>query len=280
MKILITGVKGMLGSDLMKVLSRNYQAVGIDIEDGDITKKDEIIKVISDANPSIVVHTAAYTDVDGCEGDPDLAYKVNVIGTQNICLACQKVGAALMYLSTDFVFDGNKKTPYIEFDQPNPINIYGKSKLAGEQYVQSLLHKFFIVRTAWLFGKKGKNFVKTILKLAKRKKELKIVNDQIGSPTYTLDLIQQLIPLLNTDSYGIYHIANKGRCSWYEFAQEILKCGKIKGVEIQPIFSYQLNRPAKRPAFSVLRNYCLELTVGDTMRSWEGALKRYMGSKA
>jgi len=280
MKILITGAKGMLGSDLMKVLSRNYQTVGIDKEDGDITKKDEIIKVISDANPSLVIHTAAYTDVDGCEGDPDLAYKVNVIGTQNICLACQKVGAAVMYLSTDFVFDGNKKTPYIEFDQPNPINIYGKSKLAGEQYVQSLLHKFFVVRTAWLFGKKGKSFVKTILKLAKRKKELKIVNDQIGSPTHTLDLIHQLIPLLNTDSYGIYHITNKGSCSWYEFAQEILKCGKIKEVEIKPIFSYQLNRPAKRPAFSVLRNYCLELTVGDTMRSWEDALKRYMGSKA
>ena len=228
MRVLITGACGMLGRDLVETLSKEHELFGIDVKDSgswilnlgsmefskaDIINKEEIIKVICDARPEVVIHTAAYTDVDGCEKNEDLAHRVNGTGTQNVALACQKCKAVIAYISTDFVFDGEKKEPYIESDRPNPLSVYGKSKLEGEKHISSLLDRYFIIRTSWLFGKHGRNFVNTILKLAQEKKELRVVNDQIGSPTYTKDLAYAIKRLITdhrspiTD-FGIYHISN------------------------------------------------------------------------
>ena len=307
MRILITGACGMLGRDLVEALSKEYEVVGLDIKspksnvqspksvkfvEADITNKEEIIKAICDVKPDIVIHAAAYTNVDGCEKNPDLAYRVNGTGTQNVVLACKECKAIIAYISTDFVFDGEKKEPYLESDKPNPLSVYGKSKLEGERHISSLLDRYFIIRTSWLFGKHGKNFVNTILKLAKEKKELKVVNDQVGSPTYTKDLAYAIKKLL-TDyrsftplegkaslmgpitNYGIYHISNSGSCSWYEFAQEILR---VMGYElrVKGISSEGLNRPARRPRFSVLDNSRYIKIIGEPLKSWQEALREYL----
>lgn len=287
MKILISGISGMLGVDLYQVLGKEHQVTGLDRRDFpcspspsvskiDITDLEAVKELFSRLTPHFVIHAAAYTDVDGCEKDADKAYQVNALGTRNIALACQKLDIPLLYLSTDFVFRGNEEVPYSEFDEPHPVNIYGKSKLAGENYLKSFLSRYFIVRTSWLYGKWGKNFVATILKLAREKSILKVIDDQVGSPTYTKDLSQQIKRLVVTELYGIYHITNSGRCSWYQFAQEILKLAGIKGVKLIPITSEELARPAPRPKFSVLDNYCLRLSLGDAMREWKEALKEYM----
>jgi dTDP-4-dehydrorhamnose reductase len=289
LKILITGISGMLGVDLYQTLREKYEVVGFDLKEfpstsflppsvqrGDIARIDEVRKAFNELAPQMVVHTAAHTDVDGCERDPDRAYKVNALGTQNVCLACQDLNIPLMYISTDFVFDGNKDSPYLEFDQPHPISIYGRSKLAGEEYVKTLLNKYFIVRTSWLYGHYGRNFIETILELARQKKELKVVNDQVGSPTYTRDLSRKIKELLPTELYGIYHITNSGNCSWYEFAREILRLAGIREVELKPITSEELDRPAPRPRFSVLENYCLRVVLGNSMREWKEALEDYL----
>ena len=290
MKVLITGSKGMLGSDLIKVLSAHSaqtcrgrihptssldcEVIGIDLKDVDITKKDEIIKVISDIHPDLVIHTAAYTDVDGCERKKDLAFLINAHGTENICPAVKKLKVPLLYISTDHVFNGEKRSPYIESDIPEPLNIYGKSKLKGEEYVQSLVSDYFIIRTAGLFGKNRKNFVDTVLRKAREENVLKVVADQIHSPTYTMDLSKEIKRLIKTENYGIYHITNNGECSWYEFAQEILRLSRIKGVKLIPISSDELDLPAKRPKYSVLTNHHLSETIGDNMPSWQNALKK------
>jgi len=291
LKVLITGISGMLGVDLYQTLREKYEVVGFDLQEfpsasffpppvqrGDITRIDEVKRAFHELTPDLVVHTAAYTDVDGCEKNPDKAYKVNALGTQNVCLASQDLNISVMYISTDFVFDGKKDSPYLEFDQPHPISIYGKSKLAGENYVRTLLNRYFIVRTSWLYGYYGRNFVKTILQLASREKELKVVNDQVGSPTYTRDLSEKIKELLPTELYGVYHITNSGNCSWYEFAREILKLADIKRVELKPVTSEELSRPAPRPRFSVLENYCLRLALGKSMRDWKEALKDYIST--
>ncbi len=289
MKVLITGISGMLGVDLYQTLKEKHEVVGFDLKEfpstsflsplvqrGDITRIDEVKRAFDELSPDLVVHAAAYTDVDGCERDPDKAYKVNALGTQNVCLASQEPNIPIIYISTDFVFDGNKDSPYLEFDQPHPINIYGRSKLAGEEYVKTLLNKYFVVRTSWLYGHYGRNFVKNMLQLASQKKELKVVNDQVGSPTYTRDLSRKIKELILTKLYGVYHITNSGRCSWYEFAREILQLAGIKGAQLKPITSEELDRPASRPRFSVLENYCLRLALGNSVRDWQEALRDYI----
>ena len=291
--VLVTGISGMLGVELYKTLKDEYKIIGLDAKDFPLPRNFPLYKIdITDwrqfsvlssqllvENPKnqidLIIHTAAYTDVDGCEKNPDLAYKVNALGTRNIALFAQKRGIPLVYISTDFVFNGEKNAPYLEFDEPQPLSIYGRSKLAGERYVSSFLDRFFIVRTAWLYGKYGKNFVKTILKLAREKDELKVVNDQVGSPTYAKDLAQGIKKLIFNAPYGIYHITNFGACSWYDFAKKILKIANIN-TEVKPIISEKLGRPAKRPHFSVLKNFCLKETLGFSMRSWEEALKEYI----
>lgn len=291
--VIVTGISGMLGVELYKALKDEYKVIGLDVRDFplyhdfplykiDITEwrqfsglgsqllvKNKIDRI------DLIIHTAAYTDVDGCEKNPNLAYKVNTLGTRNITLFAQKRAIPLVYISTDFVFNGEKNAPYLEFDEPEPLSIYGKSKLAGERFVSSFLNRFFIVRTAWLYGKYGKNFVKTILKIARGENELKVVNDQVGSPTYAKDLAQGIKKLIFNAPYGIYHLTNSGACSWYDFAKKILKIANLN-TEVKPITSEELGRPAKRPHFSVLGDFCLKETLGFSMRSWQEALKEYM----
>ena len=280
-KILITGSKGMLGSALVEALSSEFKIKGIDIDDCDITDRQKITKTIKDYNPGIVIHAAAYTDVDGCELNSEKAFAVNFKGTENIARAAKEINATLFYISTDYVFDGSKEKPYIETDAPNPINIYGKSKLEGERILQAVLEKYLILRTSWLFGPNGKNFVTTILQKAKDTETLRVVDDQVGSPTYTIDLAEAIKSLLTTynlpltTNYGIYHITNSGSCSWYEFAREICSLKQLK-TQILPINSKESHRPAKRPKMSILDNSKLLDTFKLKLRPWAEALNHFL----
>jgi len=286
-KVLVTGSGGMLGRVLCRKLSESYEVVGLDINSTtdfiscDITDKDMVTASISTVKPDMVIHAAAWTDVDGCEKDPAKARKINTEGTANVADTCSDLDIPILYLSTDFVFDGSKKTPYAEGDMPNPLSIYAKSKFEGEKKV-SALKKYIILRTGWLYGSGGKNFIDAILNKAKKEKEIEVVNDQLGTPTYTKDLANAILKLLNISHnklWGIYHVSNKGEVSWFDYAKEIVKEAKINNVKVVPIKSTELKRPAKRPAYSVLDNTKFEKTVNFRMRSWQEALKEYMDEK-
>ncbi len=225
----------------------------------------------------MILHCAAYTNVDGAETNPDIAYKVNGIGTRNIALASQEIDAAMLYISTDYVFDGEADLPYDEYANTNPISIYGCSKYAGEFHLRELLNKFYIIRTSWLYGKNGKNFVNTMLKLASKQNIISVVDDQRGCPTYTMDLAEQILRLIQVKgAYGTYHITNQGDASWFEFAEAIFELVERKEIELEAITTREMGRPAPRPEYSVLRGYHLELTIGNTMRHWKEALKDYL----
>lgn len=277
MRVLVTGATGMLGTDLVKRLSHGHDVVGVGTCNFDITDAQAVRLNTQEIDPDIIIHAAAYTNVDGCEANIEIAYKVNAAGTQNIALACQSLDIPLVYISTDFVFDGAKITPYLEWDKPSPIAVYGASKYAGEQVVSSLLAKFYIVRVAWLYGEHGKNFVYTIKRLARERDVLQVVNDQVGSPTFTVDVAEGIGRLIESGHFGIYHMVNRGETSWCGFAEKILQLSGLDDVKIEPISTELLNRPAKRPAYSVLRNLALELTIGDNMRDWESALEDFIG---
>lgn len=279
MKILITGAAGMLGTDLRKAL-RSHELIPTDIT-GDFLKLDitdtcEVARTIRDLSPDVVVHCAAYTDVDGCEREPDKAYRLNALGTWNVASACPKSGSAMIYISTDFVFDGDKGEPYTEYDAVNPLGHYGASKLAGERHVRELCPEHYIVRTAWLYGEHGKNFPFSILNAAKAGKELKVVSDQIGSPTFTADLAKIIGEFPGGRLYGTYHVTNKGSCSWHEFATKILALAGMADIEIKPITSDKWPTPTRRPKYSVLRHYALELQGRDNIRPWEDALQDFI----
>lgn len=274
-KILVTGARGMLGWALTKELCQEYQFVGIDIEDADITDENQIKEEIFKIRPDIVIHTAAYTDVDNCERNKELTHRVNAKGTENVANACKLCQAKLIYISTDFVFDGMKNSPYTEEDPPNPINTYGWSKFEGEKAVQSILPNHLIIRTAWLFGPHGKNFVDKILQLAHTEHQLKVVDDQTGSPTYTIDLARAIGILIKKDPTGIIHVTNWGSCTWFEFAKKILSIKEISK-EVIPITSNQLGRPAKRPRYSVLSNEKFQNIAQTKLRPWEEALVEYL----
>jgi dTDP-4-dehydrorhamnose reductase len=283
LKVLITGAAGMLGTDLRRTFEQlvgkeNLILADIagDVIHLDITDTDQTFKLIIDSKPDVVIHSAAYTDVDGCEKDKDKAFRVNGFGTWNVAAACSRIDAILVYISTDFVFDGEKGEPYTEYDEPNPIGWYGASKLAGERHVQALCSRYYIVRTAWLYGKHGKNFPLTILNAAKSGKPLKVVADQTGSPTYTADLAAVICELIENSLYGIYHITNKGACTWYDFARRVLDLSGMSNVEIEPIRSEDWPSPTRRPKYSVLRHYSLELQGRDNLRSWEDALADFI----
>jgi len=276
-KVLITGSEGMLGSEMCQFYEQaGVNVYGVDIKEADVTKKDEIISLIVSERPDVVIHCAGYTNVDGCENNEDYAYKVNVQGTKNVCLACEKLAIPIVYFSTDYVFDGKKGEPYIESDTPRPLNIYGKTKLAGERNVKELLKKYYIVRTSWLCGHNGKNFIEKILELSKTKKKIEVVDDQVGSPTFTEDLIKEMNRILKSGTFGIYHITNNGICSWFEFASKIIEYAGISGLEISPVKTEQSKRKAARPRYSKLRNYMLEQTIGNEMNSWEEGLSQYL----
>lgn len=294
MKILVTGSSGMLGIALCKELARSgYKTAGIDmVEPLPDRGPQTFVKVsvidckglasaVEKIKPDVIIHAAAYTDVDGCESDPDKAETINALGTRYVAEAAAGVKAALIYVSTDFVFDGRVGAPHKEDDATSPINVYGKSKLHGEQFITAMKGNSFIIRTSWLFGKGGRNFVDTILEKAGMQKSLKIVTDQFGSPTYADDLALGIIKILEIykkkrDICGTYHITNSDDCSWYRFAESILRLANIYGVELVPITSEELARPAERPRMSILDNSRYIKLTGEALRPWRKALEEYI----
>jgi dTDP-4-dehydrorhamnose reductase len=279
MKVVVTGAKGQLGTDLVHLLAdKGYEVYGYGREELDITNFDQVKQIIGKVNPDVVIHTAAYTKVDLAESEPDQAFLINAYGTRNVAVASEKVGAKLVYVSTDYVFDGTANVPYHEFAPTNPLSVYGKSKLAGEQFVRDLHSKFFIVRTSWVYGKHGNNFVKTMLKLAQERDELMVVDDQIGCPTYAVDLANCILELIQTEKYGIYHVSNSGHCSWYEFAKAIFEETEID-VKINPCTTKDFPRPAPRPAYSVFEHMALRLNGFSGMREWRIALREFISTK-
>lgn len=275
MKILVTGSKGQLGIDLMASLTGRYDVCGYSRDEMDITDIDCTVKKVRELNPDIIINCGAYTKVDDCEKNVDLAYKVNGLGPRNLAVAALETNSRLLHISTDFVFDGKKNQPYIEFDNPNPLSVYGKSKLAGENMIREICPRHYILRTSWLYGKSGNNFVKTMLRLAETRDTIKVVDDQIGTPTYTMDLVRAIGMLIATDAYGTYHATNNGQCSWNEFARRIFEISG-RNVEVLPISSEEFGSPAKRPKYSVLRNYMLEMQFGYNIRDWEDALMEFL----
>lgn len=279
MKILVIGAKGMLGTDLCAFLKqKQLTPIELDLPKFDITNVNQAIKTIKQLKPEIVIHLAAFTDVDGAETKKADAYSVNTLGTWAVSLAVQECKAKLLYTSTDYVFDGTKEKPYNENDNPNPINYYGQTKLLGEKAVSQHLKHYYIVRTSWLYGRHGKNFVETILKLAKTKETLEVVNDQIGSPTYTRDLSEGIYKLIQTDKFGVYHLTNSGVSSWYEFACEIVR-QVGSNTKIIPVSSDKIIRNAKRPANSVLDNSKYGQACKEKLRTWQDALHDYLNNK-
>ena len=276
MKILVLGHKGMLGSDLMVRLAAAHDMTGIDIGDFDITKEDDCVRVIAEWLPDVVVNAAAYTNVDGCEADRERCFAVNAGGVKNIALACRGKGIRIVHFSTDYIFDGRKETPYLETDPPAPLNVYGASKLEGERLLDAFSDHWLLIRTAWLYGRNGKNFVKAILEKASTVETLDVVDDQIGAPTYSWDLAAAVQLLIEGGQQGIYHLTNRGRCSWYEFACKILLYAGKTDVAVRPIRSDGLARPAVRPAWSVLSSRKFSEETGKTMRFWQIALQDYL----
>mgnify|MGYP000422955171 CR=1 FL=1 len=279
MRIAITGHKGQLGTSLTEILQAQHQLLLIDVPLFDITDRSNIGEAIANFRPDCVIHTAAFTNVDGCARDPDQAYLVNALGTQNVALACQRAGAAMVFISTNEVFDGRASAPYLEFDQPNPINVYGRSKWAGEMYTRLLLQRFYIVRTAWLYAPQGNNFVEKIIRAADERGELSVVTDEISSPTYAPDLALAIARLLTTDAFGIYHFTNAGICSRYDFAIEILKQSGRGHIPVHPITLAEYQRASTPPPYTPLRNFC-GAALGITLRPWQEALSEYLTSRA
>lgn len=272
MRILITGANGQLGRELQHVL-KNHQLLLRSWPDFDVLEPEAEKKVI-DLRPDVVIHAAAYTDVEGAEGEPDKAMAINAEGTERVARAAAKTGARLIYLSTDYVFDGQKGAPYRETDEPNPLNAYGRSKLEGERRALAYCANTLVVRTAWLYGAHGKNFVKTIMRLASEQPELRVVADQRGCPTHAGDLAQALARILDTDLRGVVHAAGAGDCTWYEFACTIVSL-MGSSVTVRPITTAEAKRAAPRPPYSVLANRVLA-EKGITLPYWKEALTRFM----
>ncbi len=291
MRILITGAAGMLGTDARRHFAeQGHHVLATDVGPAaaggivplDITDLHGLRAVFGEFCPDIVLHGAAYTNVDGCERDPDLAHRVNALGTWSVAAAAEEVGAALVAVSTDFVFDGLKGSPYTEFDAPSPVSHYGASKLAGENLARQACRRTYIVRTSWLYGVNGKNFPYTVLSLAKSKPELPIVADQIGTPTYSVDLVRAIAGIIEKPLYGVYHVSNGGECSWADFARAILQKTDLDSIPVRGItsdeYAQMFNSPTRRPPYSVMRHYVLELQGADTLRPWDAALDDFLAS--
>jgi len=288
MKILITGCNGQLGNELQNIIKfgkaeisevsdniRNAEVIALDVDVLDITNLAQVKEKLNDLKPDVVINCAAATNVDGCESNEDFAFKVNSIGPRNLAIACEKINAKLVQVSTDYVFSGVGNKPLTEYDLTAPYSAYGKTKLLGEKYVQEFCSKSFIVRTAWLYGYVGHNFVYTMMKLGKEKDMLKVVDDQRGNPTHANDLAYHILKLIETEEYGVYHCTGKGECSWYDFAKMIIELSGEK-CEVNPCTSEEYKTPAKRPEYSSLDNMMLRCTVGDEMRDWKEAIKSFI----
>lgn len=275
MKLLVTGYNGQLGYDVVnEAHSRGIEAVGVDIQEMDITNKQQVNYVIKAGNYDAVVHCAAWTAVDKAEEMVDVCRKVNVEGTQNIVEVCKELDIPVMYFSTDYVFSGEGTEPWNEYDNRTPLNVYGQTKYEGELAVEAY-PKHFIIRIAWVFGKNGNNFIKTMLRLGKEKGAVSVVDDQIGSPTYTYDLSKLVVDMIQTEKYGTYHATNEGLCSWYEFACEIFKQANMD-VKVTPVDSNAFPAKAKRPKNSRMNKSELDKNGFNRLPSWQDALKRYL----
>lgn len=274
MRVAITGCNGQLGTALQKALA-GHDLLCLDLPEHDITAGEAFRQTLLSFEPEVVVHTAAYTDVDGCARDPDLALCVNALGTQNVALACQEGSAALLYVSTNEVFAGDREVPYLEYDPPCPINPYGYSKWVGERYVEQLCRRFYIVRISWLFGGPH-SFVSKILALSEERSELTVVDDEFGAPTYTPDLAEAIGRLISTGHYGIYHLVNEGSCSRFEFAREILRLGGRVDVPVRPIKLIDYHRESTPPPRAILRNHNAASALGIRLRPWREALAAHL----
>ena len=288
MKILITGCKGQLGNELQDIIKSGRSEIGevsdvikkseiiaLDVDELDITNLEQVKNKINDLKPDVVINCAAATNVDGCESNEDFAFKVNSIGPRNLAIASAEIGAKLVQVSTDYVFSGVGNKPLTEYDLTAPNSAYGKTKLLGENYVREFSSKYFIVRTAWLYGYVGHNFVYTMRKLGKDKDIINVVNDQRGNPTHANDLAYHILKLIQTEEYGVYHCTGKGECSWYDFAKMIIELSGEK-CEVNTCTSEEYKTPAKRPEYSSLDNMMLRNTVGDEIRDWQDAIKSFI----
>lgn len=279
MKILVIGANGQLGSDIVKVLN-SEEVIPLTHKDIEVADEISVRNVITFYKPDIVINTAAYHNVRDCEKNDIKSFEVNAIGAKNLAIICKKKNIVLVHISTDYVFNGEKREPYIESEPPSPLNVYGISKLAGEYYVRYIWSKHFIVRTSGLYGlakcrAKGGNFIDLMLKLAKEKDEIQVVDDEILTPTYTLDLAVKIKDIIKTEYFGLYHITNNGFCTWYEFAQKIFEFSGLK-VNLKRTTAKKFGKGMKRPRYSVLRNYALEKLGMDDMRDWEEALRDFL----
>lgn len=276
MRILVTGVKGQLGFDVVNELEkRGHTAIGVDVEEMDITDAEAVEKEMKADNLDAVIHCAAYTAVDAAEDNRETCMRVNADGTKNIARVCKELDLKMVYISTDYVFDGKGERPWEPDDARSPLNVYGESKYQGELAVEEYLDKYFIVRIAWVFGVNGKNFIKTMLKLGETHKEINVVNDQTGSPTYTYDLAVLLADMVETEKYGRYHATNEGLCTWYEFAREIFKQAGMD-VKVNPVSSEEFPAKAKRPHNSRMDKSKLTDNGFALLPTWQDALKRYL----
>ena len=288
MKIMITGCKGQLGNELQSIIKSGKSEIGeapeqiksatvipVDIDELDITDLSAVEDFVTKIRPDVIINCAAMTNVDGCETMQDVAFKVNAVGVRNLSLAAKKIDAKLIHVSTDYVFAGDANKPYIEWDAVNPKSAYGASKALGEKYALEFNHKTFIVRTSWLYGYIGKNFVKTVRRVIREKGAITVVNDQIGNPTNANDLAHHILKLALTEQYGVYHCTGNGECSWYDFAVKIAEYSGFGDV-VLPCTTEEYPTPTKRPAYSSLRNLALECSIGDEMRDWKEALKEYI----
>lgn len=269
----------MLGKDLLPILQERHESVCLTRADADITDERQVRRAIKDACPEVVIHAAAMTAVDDCELRPELAFKANAEGTRHVASACAELGAPMFYISTDYVFDGEKTEPYVETDQAHPVSVYGQSKLEGENHVRALLRRFWIARTSWVFGPFGKNFVEAILGKARQGTTLRVVDDQVGCPTYTADLARKIVEIVERGGPGLYHVSNQGSCSRFEFAREILRQTGLDPALVVPVPTSASDRPARRPMNSRLANRKLGEEKLGLLPDWKDALNRYLRRK-
>lgn len=295
MRVLVIGATGQLGAEVCRVLQDAHEVVPVTRHEADVTDLSRVLSFAERVSPEVIVNAAAYTDVDGCESNRERAFLVNAVGARNVAIAARELGAKLVHISTDYVFDGEKPEPYVEYDPPHPLNVYGWSKLIGEQMVREQNPRTFILRVAWLYSARRKNFVKTMLKLAREREEIRVVHDQRGTPTFVGDVARQVAVLIETDCYGLYHCSSQGSCTRFEFALEIFRCAgygtetrpdgsvylipsdqNLKPLILRPVTSDEFPTPAKRPANSVLENFMLKVQGLDIMPHWRESLAAHI----
>ena len=275
-KIIVTGCNGQLGRAINLEWKDNHdiELVNTDVAELDITNIDKVMEFVRGVKPYAIINCAAHTGVDACEDELDKAYRINAIGPKNLSIAASQTGAKMVHISTDYVFDGNTDKPYLEFDRTNPQGVYGATKLAGENMVKDFTHRYFILRTAWLYGD-GKNFVKTMLRLSESNDKVRVVGDQVGSPTSAAELARAISQLIFTENYGLFHATCEGSCSWAAFTEEIFRLAG-KNTSVEKITTREFGAKAPRPAYSILENYMLKLTGGYRFADWKDALAVYM----